>query len=141
MSDRRALLLSVRPRFAEAILAGKKTVEVRRRPVKVAPGTRAIIYASTPAMAVVGTARIQRAIVCKPDFAWRRHGEAIGLAHSEFEEYLAGNMACLLILGEARSLDSPLSLQHLRKRTSFQPPQSYRYVSPSDPIQIRALVS
>ena len=56
MTYRRTLLLSLRPRFAQAILSGAKTVEVRRRPVNAPPQTPIILYASSPTMAIVGTA-------------------------------------------------------------------------------------
>ena len=39
----RAMLLSVHPRFANAILAGSKTVEVRRQRVAAPPGTPVLI--------------------------------------------------------------------------------------------------
>ncbi|WP_237302536.1 ASCH domain-containing protein [Streptomyces sp. S063] len=48
----RALLLSLHPRFATAILNGEKTVELRRQRVAVPPGTPVIIYATSPTMAL-----------------------------------------------------------------------------------------
>ena len=39
MTTARTLLLSLRPRFADAILSGAKTVELRRRPINADPGT------------------------------------------------------------------------------------------------------
>jgi predicted transcriptional regulator len=56
----RTLLLSLRPRFADAILAGAKTVELRRRPINARPGTAILLYASRPMMAIVGTAASNR---------------------------------------------------------------------------------
>lgn len=135
-----ALLLSLRPRFAQAILQGTKTVELRRRPVKAPPGTPVILYASTPIMAIVGTARLERAVVCEADAAWRRHGPLLGLAREEFDRYLDGGVACLLILEGAVALDAPLPLRRLQRR-NFRPPQSYRYVSPTDPLRVRSLVT
>lgn len=139
MPEERALLLSVRPRFARAILAGTKTIEVRRRPVKARPGTRVIIYASNPTMAVVGTARLLDALTCEPEVAWAYHERALGLHRHEFDAYLAGSKACLLLLDEVRSLDTPIGLDELRQSGTFRPPQSYRYLSPSDPEQVRLL--
>lgn len=139
MAEQRALLLSVRPRYARAILAGTKTVDLRRRPVKAQPGTRVIIYASTPTMAVVGTARLLDALVCEPEAAWTHHHQAMGLHRHEFDDYLDGSMACLLLLDEVSSLDEPIALRELRKGGKFRPPQSYRYLSPSDPERVRSL--
>lgn len=136
-----ALLLSVRPRFARAILDGTKTVELRRRWVRAAPGTPVIIYASTPTMAVVGTARLGQVVVSEPNAAWQRHHPALGLERGEFDQYLGGRMACLLMLEDVASLASPLPLRRLREDGPFRPPQSYRYVSAADPAPVRALIA
>jgi predicted transcriptional regulator len=140
MRSQDVLLLSVRPRFARAILDGTKTVELRRRPVRAAPGTLLIIYASAPTMAVVGTARLGRVLVCEPDAAWQRHHPRLGLERMEFDEYLGGRLACLLLLEDVASLVEPLPLRGLQQEGPFRPPQSYRYVSPADPAAVRALV-
>ena len=47
--------LSLKPRFAEAILAGTKTVELRRTTPKIEVPTRALLYTSTPVRALLGT--------------------------------------------------------------------------------------
>ena len=135
-----ALLLSVRPRFAHAILEGTKTVELRRRRIAALPGTSVILYATTPTKAVVGTARIASTVVCRPETAWRDHALCLGLERHEFDGYLAGaTRACLLFLEDAQWLASPLPLAELRLTPSFRPPQSYRYVSGADPAGIRDL--
>jgi predicted transcriptional regulator len=135
----RALLLSLRPRFAQAILDGTKTIDLRRRVVRAAPGTPLLLYASAPLMAVVGTARLQRAEVCEADVAWSNHGHALGLDRREFDDYLAGRSACLLLLDDVCALDQPISLKELGGQAGFRPPQSYRYVSASDPALVRDL--
>ena len=141
MPDRRTLVLSLRPRYAHAILDGTKTVELRKRRVAASPGTDLILYATTPMRAVVGTARLQGTILCEPEAAWREHAASLGLERHEFERYLAGvTMACLLLLENVRRLQRPLSLAELTRTDSFRPPQSYRYVSSADPAGIRDLL-
>lgn len=142
MTTRSALLLSLRPRFAEAILDGSKTIEIRRRPVKAAPGTPLILYASSPTMAVVGTAVLADVVVLTLHTAWRRYRETLGVSWSEFSGYLEGAPAAhLLRVTDAKELDEHLPLQTLRRNGPFHPPQSFRYVAPSDPSQLRRLVS
>jgi predicted transcriptional regulator len=82
------LLLSLRPRFAEAILSGAKTVELRRRPVKAVSGTVVVLYASAPTMAVVGTAVLVDVVALSPHTAWRRYRHTLALSWAEFTEYL-----------------------------------------------------
>ncbi|WP_329001097.1 ASCH domain-containing protein [Kribbella sp. NBC_00709] len=139
MSDR-SLLLSLRPRFAEAILSGTKTVELRRRPVKASPGTVIVLYASAPTMAVVGTAVLVDVVALSPHTAWRRYRHTLSLSWAEFSEYLTGaEQAHLLRLDDVKELDQPLTLQTLRASAPFQPPQSFRYLHATDPHQLRAL--
>ncbi|MBX6752064.1 MAG: ASCH domain-containing protein [Micromonosporaceae bacterium] len=135
------MLISLRPRFAEAILCGSKTVELRRRPVNAAPGTTVVLYSTTPRKAIVGTARLCRVQVLVPSTAWRQHKSRLGLTRQEFDAYLDGaEYAYLLHLDSVNRLDRPLHLEGLRRHGDFRPPQSFRYVSPSDPRILHDLV-
>ena len=141
MTHQRTLLLSLRPRFAAAILAGTKTVEIRRRPVNAVPGTPIILYASSPQMAVVGTARLGEVTVCPPGDGWRRFHNEFGISREEYNAYLEGaTNAHLLHVTSVNRLNEPLPLRHLREQAPFQPPQSFRYVAPGDPAGLRDLV-
>jgi predicted transcriptional regulator len=51
-------LISIRPGYANAILDGTKTIELRRRVPELVSGTRLWIYATRPTAAVVGVAPI-----------------------------------------------------------------------------------
>ncbi|RZU16234.1 putative transcriptional regulator [Kribbella rubisoli] len=139
MSDR-SLLLSLRPRFAEAILNGTKTVELRRRPIKAPHGTLVVLYASAPTMAVVGTARLVDVVALSPHTAWRRYRTTLSLSWSEFTTYLTGtDQAHLLRLDDVKELSRPHTLQALRRSAPFHPPQSFRYLHPTDPPQLHRL--
>ncbi|WP_405062619.1 ASCH domain-containing protein [Kribbella sp. NBC_01505] len=140
MTDR-ALVLSLRPRFAQAILDGSKTVELRRRPIKALPGTTVILYESSPTMGVVGTATLTDVVSLRPHTAWRRYRNTLGLTWAEFMEYLTGvEQAHLLRLDDVKELAHPLSLGTLRASASFRPPQSFRYLSTSDPSELHKLI-
>lgn len=142
MTTRRTLLLSLRPRFAESILAGTKTIEIRRRPVNAADGTPIILYASSPMMAVVGTTRLAAVHVMPVDAAWRKYSSEVGLTRAEFDAYLDGtSLAYLLALGHVNRLNEPLPLRRLRAAGPFQPPQSFRYIAASDPTSLKNLVA
>ena len=141
MTDR-VLLLSLRPRFAEAILGGSKTVELRRRPVAAGAGTRVVLYSSAPTMAIVGTAQLRTVDIAPPEQAWKRYRARLGLTKEEFDEYLEGaDQAYLLQLTAISELDEPLHLHQLRKSGGFQPPQSFRYVAAHDPLPLRELAA
>jgi predicted transcriptional regulator len=139
VSDR-SLLLSLRPRFANAILSGTKTVELRRRTIKAPAGTSVVLYASAPTMAVVGTATLVDVVALRPHTAWRRYRHTLSLSWPEFTQYLDGvEHAHLLRLDDVKELNRPLGLQSLRTSAPFQPPQSYRYLHPADPDELHAL--
>jgi predicted transcriptional regulator len=138
----RPLLMSLRPRFAEAILDGTKTVELRRTRVSATPGTTIIIYASSPVMSVVGLATLVAVETARPSTLWRRHRHHLGLTHAEFRDYLAGtDTASCLSVAEPRTLPAPYALAWLRDHADFHPPQSYRYLAQTDPTPLHALVN
>lgn len=135
----RPLLLSIRPRHAEAVVDGRKTVEVRRRRVAAPPGTLVILYATRPVHAVVATARLARTLTCAADEVWQSHASRLALERAELAEYLNGAEACLLFLEDVRPLAIRLSIDDMRRQAPFQPPQSYRYLKASDPASLAAL--
>lgn len=131
----RALLLSLRPRFANSILSGSKSVELRRQRINAGSGTPVILYASAPTMGIVGTARIANAQVAAPAELWDQFREQLGLTYEEFETYLTNaTHASALELTAVRPLPEPVSLERLRAALAFRPPQSYRYLT-QDTVQ------
>ncbi|SFE16276.1 Predicted transcriptional regulator, contains an HTH and PUA-like domains [Actinopolyspora alba] len=135
------LLMSLRPRFAHAILDGSKTVELRRTRVSALPGAKIIIYASAPVMSVVGTATLKSVDADEPNRLWRRHGNQVGITRAEFDSYLVGSrIGCALTVANPQELADPYELGWLRDHAGFRPPQSYRFLAQSDPEPLHALV-
>lgn len=135
----RALLLSLRPRFAEAILDGAKRVELRRIRPRAAPGTPVLIYASTPRKALLGGCWVSGVVVAEPDEVWELHGHLTAVDRAEFDDYFTGaENAVAIQLTNPWTLDEPVELGELRaKWPGFHPPQSYRYINRVD---VRAVV-
>lgn len=128
----RAILLSVRPRYASSILAGTKKAEIRRQRPDVEPGTPVIIYATKPVGAVIGTASIDRICEGTPDHLWQQHHDQMEVTKREYDDYLNGmSTAYVLLLTGAVRLVKPLTLDDMRETAAFQPPRSYRYVNHS----------
>lgn len=134
-----ALFLSLRPRFAELLLSGTKSVELRRIRPSVLPGAAVLLYASSPMMKLVGWAEVREIKVAPTAQIWLDHGSETGISRSEYDDYFKGlDDGVAIKLVNVRRLDKPRPLQDLRKRLSgFQPPQSYRYL---DRAQVAALV-
>lgn len=132
------LFLSLRPRFAELLLAGHKTVELRRVRPAVAEGTPVLLYASSPRMTLVGRAEVARVEVGPTAQIWRDHGPRTGITRKEYDNYFTGlDQAVAISLVNIHRLQQPRPLTDLRRRLAgFQPPQSYRYL---DSAQAAAL--
>jgi predicted transcriptional regulator len=130
MSADRTVLLSLRPRFAEALLNGTKSVEVRRRPVRLSPGAVCLVYASSPARALTGAVVVETIDVADPDILWRRHGAGTAVQRWEYDTYLAGRpVACAIVVAAAIAFRTPVPLDELRRRRhAFAAPQSYRFL-------------
>ncbi|MFD9479020.1 ASCH domain-containing protein [Streptomyces nojiriensis] len=129
----RAMLLSVHPRFATAILAGSKTVEVRRQRIAAPPGTPVLLYATAPTMAIVGAARIASVQVASPREVWSTSRTQAGISRREYDAYMSGaSRASGLTLADPVTFREPVPLTALRAVGSFHPPQSYRYVKQID---------
>ncbi len=136
------MLLSVHPRFATAILAGTKTVEVRRQRVAAPPGTPVLLYATAPTMAIVGMARIASVQVATPREVWSASRASAGISRREYDEYMSGaTRASGLSLEEPITFEAPVTLAALRASASFHPPQSYRYLTSQDLREMAAVTS
>lgn len=126
----RMMILSLRPRFAEAILGGVKTVELRRTEPKIRVPTRALIYASTPVRALLGTCVVTSVESGHLAALWEAHGAGSGLDHDEFLQYFEGvGAGSALSLASPTRFSRPIPLVELRSRPQgFRPPQSFSYV-------------
>ena len=126
----RMVVLSLKPRFAEAILAGVKIVELRRTEPRIVVPTRALLYAASPVRALLGTCIITSVQPLDLVTLWREHGPGAGLLYTEFQEYFEGvDVGAALTLTQPRAFSRQISLQDLRaKPQGFRPPQSFAYV-------------
>lgn len=129
---RRAMLMSVHPHFAEAILDGSKTVELRRRCVAAPTGTPVVLYATSPTKALVGTVEISSVHSAPPTELWKTHGAHTALSRDQHDDYLSGATApCAITLTEPQRLPASIPLATLQTMGSFCVPQSYRYLDAS----------
>ena len=126
----RMVVLSLKPRFAEAILAGDKTVELRRTEPKIVVPTRALLYATTPVRALLGTCVITSVRSADLAVLWRDYGSRTTLLDQEFQQYFEGvDVGTALTLTQPQAFSRQIPLEDLRaKPRSFRPPQSFAYV-------------
>jgi predicted transcriptional regulator len=121
------VLLSVKPKFAEAILAGVKTFEFRRALFRRPDIKTVVLYASSPTCKVVGEFTIEQVLSLKPDALWGKTRAGGGIDREYFDRYFEGrDTAHALKVKQARRYRWPLSLQQDYGIT--HPPQSFCYL-------------
>jgi predicted transcriptional regulator/DNA-binding XRE family transcriptional regulator len=125
----RDVVLSIRPKYSSRILAGEKTVELRRRfPASAPRGTIAYIYSTSPERAMVGVAEIEGVKKLAVNEIWDRYSSCAFIEKPDFDKYFEGlNEGFALEFGNVRPFVSPMSLSELRERFAFEPPQSFLY--------------
>ena len=85
MDEAEDILISVHPRHVDSMVHGKKTVELRRRPLKLAVGCRVWIYCTLPRGAVEALGTVHTVVAATPSEIWRDHGGQSGITKTEFE--------------------------------------------------------
>lgn len=130
LDQARMVVMSLKPRFAEAILSGDKSVELRRTAPKIIVPTRALLYATTPVQALVGTCIVTSVVSAKLSALWREYGSCAAVFHEEFVEYFEGvSVGTALTLTDPQRFGEQVPLREMRAHPAgFRPPQSFAYV-------------
>jgi predicted transcriptional regulator len=128
---RQDFLVSIRPQYVAKILAGQKTVELRRRfPEAVSVGTMAYIYSTSPVRAVVGFAKIKEVQRLTVADIWKEHADAACITRRELYNYFSGTkFGFAILLSAVKAMRNQLTACELESQFGIVPPQSYRYVT------------
>lgn len=126
----RMVVLSLKPRFAEAILTGVKTVELRRTEPKIETPMLALLYAASPMRSLVGTCIVTSVRSADLVDLWHEHGHEASLSYHEFQQYFEEvHKGTALTLTKPQAFNRRVKLQDLRAEwEGFRPPQSFAYV-------------
>lgn len=123
----RAVLLSIKPKYADLILVGSKRVEFRRswasQDVSVI-----VLYSSSPIQKIVGVVEVEQVVVASPTSLWKTCTErGGGLTRKELRSYFAGkSKGVAVLLGQLFKFDRYLEPSDVIG--DFVPPQSFRYL-------------
>ncbi len=129
------LLMSIKPRFAEAIMSGQKKVEVRRRFSEKWEGATVGVYSTRPQASLLGRVLISKVIRSNPSFIWKEYGAAMGCSHEEYLGYVGESKeAVAIVIDEPRPFLSPVPMSQIEYwlKDSPVPPQSYCLVDSED---------
>jgi predicted transcriptional regulator len=121
-----AVLISIYPRYAEAIRRGEKQVEFRKvrfkRPIK-----HLVVYATAPVSAVVAVAEVAGMDEGSPATIWEQWSDVGSITRDDFFAYFEGSDCAVAIeLGQVRDLAADVDLQLLFP--GRRAPQSFAYL-------------
>lgn len=119
------VLLSIKPKYANAILAGEKLVEFRKLVFK-REIERVYIYSSSPEQMIIGYFTIEDIISDTPVELWKQFSKVGSIAKEDFFEYFAnkevGYSIKIKSVNRFRKSKNPKEIFK-----NFVPPQSYMY--------------
>jgi predicted transcriptional regulator len=132
------ILISIQPEYANQIMDGCKTVELRRRFVEtIDRDTRLFIYSSNPVGAIIGCARIDKVIKLPIKQIWTKFHKQACIGKNEFEKYFDGvEFGFVVSLGDVTQLTELIVREDILDRWGIRPPQSYMYL----PVEIAASI-
>lgn len=121
-------LLPIKPRFAEAIISGRKKVEFRKNPIR--DGVRwVILYASRPVSKVVAYFEITTMDEGPLDDLWQRYSSLGAVNQKEYKDYFGEARRGVAIgVGKVYHLHQPQPLMVLGAAVAV--PQSTVYLVP-----------
>ena len=126
----KAAILSIKPAYAQQILAGTKNIELRRSAMGLTSGDVVLVYVSAPEQSLRLWFRIAEVEKLPVDEMWHRHHARLGIAHRDYLAYFEGAAEAVgLHVGELQALDPGVSLDEIRKLVpDFVPPQGIAWL-------------
>lgn len=127
------LLVSIKPKFAESIFKGEKTIELRKSaPTRAGKDSYMLIYVTAPVKKIWGICKIQNIIKETPTKLWEDYGQRTGITKGEFNDYYKENNKAygIEITNVKNFLENSIDLEKLRNYfPGFSPPQTYGYLN------------
>ena len=124
------ILISVDERYVRSMLAGTKTIELRRRAVRVPKGTHVWIYSKVPVGQLRACGIVKDVVEASPKEIWNHYGHLSGISALEFDTYYSGSeTACAIVFSQVNEAPPNLTLSTLRSKLhNFHPPQFFKYL-------------
>ena len=131
-----ALLMSLKPNYADLFLQGRKCVEFRRRFSKRHVGATAFFYVSSPVRSLAFVAEIGAVNHARTAELWSDYGDGGGVPKETFDSYFRGlEHGYAIEIKCVEPLPDGINLDKVRSRCpDFAPPQSFRMLKPDSPL-------
>jgi predicted transcriptional regulator/predicted N-acetyltransferase YhbS len=130
------LLMSLRPEFAESILQGRKTVELRRKFSKKYEGSTIVFYITRPVQRFMFTAKITKVDHGQKTHLWEMYHKECGVSQKVFDKYFTGTSHGYAIhLSDIKLTPNQLLLKYAKEVCpQLRPPQSFQRLEPKSPL-------
>jgi len=134
-----AILLPIKPKFADLIIQGSKSIELRRSAPAQQINTIAI-YSSSPIQSIVALVDVAKVIEMTPANLWliaKKNGA--GLTRTEFFDYFQSkNSGFAFMLKNIRTFKKPVDPYVFFE--SFTAPQSFKYITNRDLAKLEKIL-
>ncbi len=121
------VLLSVKPKYAEKILDGKKKYEFRRSIFKRQNIEKVYIYSSSPVSKIIAAFEIERILTDSPEKIWELCHKYAGILENDFFSYFENSdIAYAIEIDNVNSFPVPIDPYDVIE--GFNPPQSFYYL-------------
>ncbi len=130
MNEKKYVLMSIKPQYAEMIRQKKKSVELRKRIPKIKENDIIIFYESSPVKAVTLACEVSKIFCMPPEMLWKKCGKRAAVEHSFFQKYFEEKELAYGI--ELRNITTitPKGLHCISDE--LKAPQSYRYLTEAE---------
>ena len=127
-SEKKHVLLSIKPQYAKLIVIGLKTIELRTKVPELHNGDTLAFYESSPVKMVTFIAEVDKVIVAKPELLWEQYHESLGLSKQVYDDYFYNREFAYGIQLRSVTKIQPISLSSICGEAT-NAPQSFRYLS------------
>ncbi len=131
-------IMSIKPRYARAVLEGRKKYELRRLSGLEPPeeGALVLVYASGDTQSIVGEFRVGRLVIGSPEKVWEQVGRELYDIAPDAKRYIEGARRAVAIeVKEPRFYNVAVKLEKIRRVIpEWNPPYSYERLEEGDPL-------
>ncbi len=122
------VLLSIKPRFVEAIMDGRKKYEFRKNKFSKKDINCIYIYSTAPIKKIIGIFKINNIIEDCPTALWDQLKDDAGISEDEFFDYFRNKQkGFALEIKEVERFENPVDPKIIFP--NFVPPQSFCYIN------------
>ena len=121
------ILISVERKYVARMLSGNKTIELRRRRLRLSVGTKVWIYSTSPHALVEAVAEIANIVSDSPQRLWEQYKHQTGVTKEEFDSYFSNSTTgWAVVLQDIQPMKKTVPLAILRRHSrKFHPPQFF----------------